>query len=442
MAVALTGALCLAALMGIGRFAFTPVLPMMLTDGSLSLGEASGLASLNYLGYLLGALACAMGLMRGLQHWVERLPRGPRMPSAEVTILGAMLGATAVLTAAMAMPWAAGWPVWRFASGMVSAIGFVATTQWCLTQLAQRERMAWGGLMYTGPGLGIAGSGLAAGGMVALGWPAGAAWAVFGALALVLSALAWRTLRQDCGTATPTGAVVRGGPDVRRSQRTGPEDRTNAAAHSQAQTPKAPSRSPTPAPAEGDSATMWMLTGAYGLAGLGYVIPATFMPVMARAWLGAGAPDTWSPLLVDLFWPLFGVGIVVGALVATRVRESTNLRGALAVCYLIQAIGVALGAWMPSATGLAGGSLLLGLPFTAITFFAMQEVRRLRPLTATRWIGLTTAAYGIGQIAGPPLAAGLVALSGDAAAGFRVSMHLAAGALLLGAALFVGLMRR
>jgi predicted MFS family arabinose efflux permease len=139
---------------------------------------------------------------------------------------------------------------------------------------------------------------------------------------------------------------------------------------------------------------------------------------------------------------LFGVGIVVGALVATRVRESTNLRGALAVCYLIQAIGVALGAWMPSATGLAGGSLLLGLPFTAITFFAMQEVRRLRPLTATRWIGLTTAAYGIGQIAGPPLAAGLVALSGDAAAGFRVSMHLAAGALLLGAALFVGLMRR
>jgi MFS family permease len=106
----------------------------------------------------------------------------------------------------------------------------------------------------------------------------------------------------------------------------------------------------------------------------------------------------------------------------------------------VQAAGVALAAWRPNVAGLALGSLLLGLPFTAITFFAMREVRRLRPHSATRWIGLTTAAYGIGQIAGPPVAAWLVALTGQAAAGFTVSMHLATATLLIGAATFAWLL--
>ena len=52
----LAGLLALAVAMGIGRFAFTPVLPMMQADLGLSLAQGSWLASANYLGYLLGAL--------------------------------------------------------------------------------------------------------------------------------------------------------------------------------------------------------------------------------------------------------------------------------------------------------------------------------------------------------------------------------------------------
>ncbi|MGZ5215203.1 MAG: YbfB/YjiJ family MFS transporter, partial [Caldimonas sp.] len=44
--------------MGVGRFAFTPILPMMLHDGVVDLPRASWLASTNYLGYLVGALLC------------------------------------------------------------------------------------------------------------------------------------------------------------------------------------------------------------------------------------------------------------------------------------------------------------------------------------------------------------------------------------------------
>ena len=62
--IALAGMVALAVAMGIGRFAFTPILPMMLNDGVLDLPGASWLASANYLGYMLGALLCT------LQPWI------------------------------------------------------------------------------------------------------------------------------------------------------------------------------------------------------------------------------------------------------------------------------------------------------------------------------------------------------------------------------------
>ncbi len=453
LAIALNGALCLATLMGVGRFAYTPVLPLMLADGSLDLAAASALASLNYLGYLVGALACAMGLARWLQVRLERpdpdpgdaRPPRPR-PRAEVFVLGFMLLATAVLTAGMALPWAGGWPAWRLASGMVSAVGFVYATQWCLTRLALQGRTALGGLMYTGPGLGIAGSGLLAGAMGVLGWPAWSAWLMFAALALGMAAVVWRTLGRDQRHRHARGAPAAGAsPSGGDAHATAPAGEEPPGAARAADTASA-GRASTPPGLAGDHLALWGLTAAYGLAGFGYIIPATFLPVMARAWLGGagGTADAsgWEAgALADLFWPLFGLGIVMGATLASRVRESLDLRKALLVCYLVQALGVALAAWRPDIVGLALGSLLLGLPFTAITFFAMREVRRLRPHSATRWIGLTTASYGIGQIVGPPVAAWLVARAGQEATGFTVSMHLATATLLTGAGIFAWLLR-
>jgi len=53
----------LAVAMGIGRFAFTPLLPLMIRDGSLAPSAGAWLAASNYLGYLAGALtASRLGL--------------------------------------------------------------------------------------------------------------------------------------------------------------------------------------------------------------------------------------------------------------------------------------------------------------------------------------------------------------------------------------------
>ena len=394
-AIALAGAVSLAVAMGIGRFAFTPILPMMLADGVVDLPQASLLASANYLGYMLGALLCTV------QPWVWS--RWPGLPAWRfVSLMRAGLVTTGVLTLAMALNWPGAWPALRFAAGVTSAVVFVFTSGWCMSQLAQRGVPAMGGLIYVGPGAGIVVSGLLASGMVALSGLAAVAWGVFGVLAFALLASVWRYL-------------------------VGPEEKLAARAE------------PTPPSVSGPSsrlsqAELPVLTLAYGLAGFGYIVTATFLPVIARAALPGSA---W----LDLFWPIFGAGIMAGAVLATRIPARLDRRWLLVGCYTLQALGVLCSLVLPSLLGFAAGSLMLGLPFTAITFFAMQEARRLRPQAAASLIGLLTAFYGVGQILGPPMVAVLMRHTPTASAGFTWSLEIAAAALVLGAGLFAWLAR-
>jgi predicted MFS family arabinose efflux permease len=392
--VALAGAASLAVAMGIGRFAFTPLLPMMLHDGVVDLAAASWLASANYLGYLAGALLCTFQP----RIW-SRLPALPPVDGPLLVRIG--LVATAVLTLGMAWPAPAAWPALRFAAGVASALAFVFTSGWCLAQLARLGAPSLGGVMYTGPGVGIALSGLFASALVGWDWRAATGWLIFGALAGLLTASVWQVFKPSDAAASE--------PVLAR-----------------------PTHDEAPAPRHG--AELWWLALAYGLAGFGYIVSATFLPVIAREALPGSA---W----LDLFWPLFGAGVILGALLAARLRVNVDLRLLLAAGYLVQAAGVAASVWLPSVAGFALGSLLLGLPFTAITFFAMQEVRRLRPLQPAAAMGLLTALYGIGQIVGPLLVAQVLRLTASTGRGFTLSLQVASGALLVGAAVYLWMAR-
>ena len=390
--VVVAGLVALGVAMGIGRFAFTPLLPMMLADGVVDLPGASWLASANYAGYLLGALVCTF------QPWLWRR-LGVHTSVSGPLLVRIGLVATTVLTLAMAVHVPAAWPLLRFCAGLASALVFIYTSGWCLAQLAALGLPAFGALIYVGPGAGIVLSGLAASGMVALHGSAATGWLVFGALAAVLTAVIWPVFSSQAATAVPAAPAAR-----------------EAAARPRG------------------ALELALLTVAYGLAGFGYIITATFLPVIARAAL-PGSP--W----LDLFWPLFGLGVIAGALVASRVRTLGDLRLALAACYAVQALGILLSLLRPTLGGFAFGSLLLGFPFTAITFFAMQEVRRIRPAHTASFMGLLTAMYGLGQVAGPPLAAALLARSVSPGAGFSLSLQIAAGALLAGVVLYALLAR-
>lgn len=394
LGVAATGLVCLAVAMGLGRFAFTPLLPMMLHEGLLDLRQGSWLASSNYLGYLLGALACA------LQPWLWGRVPGLPLPRFSV-LIGLGLLATALLTLAMAWHLPGAWPALRFAAGLASALVFVYTSGWCLSQLTRLGRPTWGGAIYAGPGAGIVVSGLAASAMVAQDWSATGAWLSMAALAALGTALAWPVLAR-------------------------PESSAERLAAAQAATSGAGPQHPL--------SEQVLLVFGYGLAGFGYIISATFLPVIARTALPG---SVW----LDLFWPVFGLGVVLGALLSTRFPATVDRRSLLVGGYLVQAAGIAVGLWSPSVAGFMVGSLLLGLPFTAISFFAMQEARRVKGGTAASFMGLLTATYGLGQVLGPLLVAELLRHT-EAARGFDLALATAAASLLLGAALFGWMKRR
>ncbi len=386
--IALTGMVSLAVAMGIGRFAFTPLLPMMLHDGTVDLSTGSWLAMSNYLGYWIGAIACA------LQPWLWRR----LFSKIGFSMVGALrlgLGLTVLLTMAMGLNWPGAWPLMRFGAGVASALVFVYTSGWCLSRLSAAGRPKLGGVIYVGPGLGILVSGLSASAMVATDVSAQIAWYVFGGLALVLILLVWGRF-EDHPLASPSPV----------------------AGH---------------APMVGKG-SLAVLVLAYGLAGFGYIISATFLPVIARHALPGSA---WQ----DLFWPLFGLAVAVGALLTTRLPDRWDRRWLLMGCYAMQAVGVLLAVWLPSLAGFALGSVLLGLPFTAISLFAMQEARRLLPHAAPAYMGLLTAAYGLGQIAGPALVAAILQRNPDVSAGFTLALETAAASLGAGMILYGWLLR-
>ncbi len=409
--IALAGLASLAAAMGIGRFAFTPVLPMMLAEGRLDLPAASWLASANYLGYLAGSAACMV------EPWLAaRLGRDSAVASAG-SVRGGLVAIT-LLTAAMALPWAGAWPLWRFLAGVASAVVLLGTSGWCLARLARLEASMLGAVIYAGPGAGIVASGALAGAVLAVHGSAAATWGLFGALAAALTVAVWPVFRGDA--AGPPAADGVPAPAT-------PPGRAPAAAHLAA---------PTAPHAAASTATEFgLLAVVYGLAGFGYIVTATFLPVIARQALPGSA---W----IDAFWPIFGAAVMTGAWLASRLPARGDGRLRLALAYGLQATGIAVGLVWPSLPGFVLGSVLLGLPFTAITFFAMQEVRRLRPAAVASGMGLATVLYGIGQIVGPLLVGVLLRDAPTPRAGFDLALETAAGALLLGAAVLLAMRGR
>lgn len=264
--VAFSAFLALVVAMGIGRFAFTPQVPLMIAEHQLSLTSAAVVAALNYLGYLCGSFDA----MRATRRVEWRLQAG---------IWGAVL--LTLLSACVSGPWLHG--VVRFLIGWASGWGMVPIAAWSNEQLHRYQRPGLSAAVFAGPGTGIFISGMLAVGLHSLQVSAAWAWAAYGVLALILVALIARMLPR-------TGQLHR--PDI------APE----------------PLRLTT-----GLKRLVW----SYSLAGFGYILPATFLAQMATTRF----PGLISQFVWPVFGGAAVIGIVIGIL--TRHLGSSNRRLAL-----------------------------------------------------------------------------------------------------------------
>lgn len=342
LAVALGGCLALAAAMGIGRFVYTPILPFMVESLGLSQAEAGIIASANFLGYLLGALAAAKA----------SLPGGRRRWFIVALAISALT--TAAMAAVATVP---PFILLRFASGVASAFVLVFASALVLERLTAAGRSGLWALHFAGVGVGIAGSAL----LVALLAEAGVGWR---GLWLASGALALLALL----------AVLRLVPVDREA----------------------------PAPQRGNGARrvnprLVALIVAYGLFGFGYVITATFISTQVRLtpalqWL---EPYVW--LTVGL------AGIPSVAFWGWIARHIGNGRGFALAC-LVEGVGVALSVLGSGAVAVLAAAALLGGTIMGITALGLVHARDLSTGDPRRAIALMTAAFGLGQVIGPSFA--------------------------------------
>ncbi|MDO5623859.1 MAG: YbfB/YjiJ family MFS transporter [Pseudomonadota bacterium] len=341
--VVLTGAVALAVAMGIGRFAFTPLLPLMLRDGTLDAARGAEWAAANYIGYLLGALTAARFGAQPLH--------GLRWALAGVTATTLLVGA---LPDAL-LPLAGG--ALRLAAGVFSAWALVCTSAWCMAELARRGAAHAAAWMYVGVGTGIALTGLLAwlGGMQT----ARALWLELAVLASVGAVLAF-TVRASASVSAPVSATA-------------------------------------PAQAGGAArAGHWPLVLCYGSFGFGYIVPATFLPAMAREQVA-------DPLVFGLTWPLFGAAAALSVAVAARWLRAWPRRRVWAVAQGVMALGTAVVLFSQALWALAAAAVLVGGTFMVATMAGLQLARELAPDNPTPLLARMTVAFAAGQIAGPLL---------------------------------------
>ena len=351
--------------MGIGRFSLTPQLPHLISEGQIDLTGAGLIAAANYLGYLIGALDAI------------RARRPAQVRNRLLSGLWLCVGLTFVSF------WAQGfWPhlLLRFGTGVASAWVMVMITSLSQHLAVSTHRPRLGALVFAGPGVGVLLTGLLALGANVTGQNSATLWLIYAVAALIMLLAILPMLPTPAAQPSPSVTVA-------------PSARTPGISR---------------------------LGAIYGLYGLGYIIPATFLSQMANARF----QGQWQ---ADLFWPAFGLCAALGVLLISfrRINPHTTrywLMGGL----WIQALGV-LACLLPSSTGLALGVILCGTPFLACMPLVMQRSRDLAPHATQRNAALLTACFAVGQLSGPLLAA----LSSHFSGGLQPALGVAACGLLV-----------
>jgi MFS family permease len=336
-----SGIVMLAVAMGVGRFAYTPMIPIMEHDAGLSVAMAGALATSNLIGYFAGASLAMHPITHGIR----------------LAIIRWSLVGVVVTTALMAGP-ASLWIALRLVTGVCSGFVLVFASSIVLERAAAEHQPSWPPIFFSGVGLGIAFSGVAVPALAVYG--SSVAWigmAVVSALALVTT-LRW--FRESAPAASVAETDIDEALPLYRA------------------------------------AFIWLCI-VYIAEAFVYIIPATFLvaiiakiPELARY-----AALTWVFVGLAAAFATFG-----WIPAAARFGKARSLALALG----IQAIGIAAPVFSHSAIAVILAGVALGGTFIAITLFAAGLGRDIFPRETSSAVSRLTALYGIGQIVGPIVA--------------------------------------
>ena len=325
--------------MGIGRFAFTPLFPLMQEHFGISLAQGAWLATANYIGYFVGAVASFV-----------LTPNAGR--SARWGLLG-VAGSTLAMgiTESFAL-----WFFLRLLAGIASAFVLVGSSAWALAHLALHKRADLAGWVFAGVGLGICLAGLVTLAAASNGLGPADVWLSLGVIAVGVVATAWNALTIEAHVGSSQESI-----------RPPPLDRS-----------------------------AWILVGCYGAFGFGYIIPATFIPAVARSLVNDPAVFGWT-------WPLFGLAAAISTITVSTVFRTVAPWKVGGWSLVVMAFGVLVPAIHLSLASLLVSAVCVGGTFMVMTMAGLQEARRIAKGAPARLMSGLTGAFAIGQFAGPIL---------------------------------------
>jgi len=227
------------------------------------------------------------------------------------------------------------------------------------------------GVVFTGVGAGVALAGLLCLLLARVHASSAQGWILFGAVAALTAALVWPVFSGSNGGAKAAPARLAWTPAAVR------------------------------------------LILCYAAFGLAYIIPATFVPAMAKAVV----PD---PAIFGWAWPLFGATAVASTLVAGPWQARIGARRVWMISAFVMAAGAAAPVVLPGLAGIIASAIFVGSTFVVITMAGLQVAREVAGEGAPPLMAAMTAGFGLGQVAGPLLVAQLgergipIALAGSA----------------------------
>lgn len=367
------GALVLLVVHGLGRFIYTPLLPYLVADGQFSAADGAAVATWNYLGYLMGAMLAIRW------HRIDQIRVMLPLFLAIHVVTTLVVTQTDNLTVIFASRWL---------NGVANGVVFVQAPALILEWLVLRNRASLSGLVYIGVGIGLlVSSGLVTGSATLLEgaerwWPA----AVLSIPIAWWGAMQLRRLDVPVRQHDDSGQVVSNTPLLDRA-----------------------------------SIPLFL---SYAGAGLGYILPMTFLPLLAKMTLpqGHGLLDgTW--VIVALFtipapWLWNKLGALMGDPPALRLN------------FLIQLAGVLAAVVWPGALGLVLCAALVGGTFLGTVLLTQRIGRALHPHQGPRLSAAMVALYGFTQMVGPWLTKQWLDAGGTLGSAFGIGVAALAFGLL------------
>lgn len=284
---------------GIGRFAYVAILPLLVQQAWFSRTAAGYLGAANLTGYFLGI---------GVAAWLSR-----HWSAARMVRLSMLLCALSFFSCAWQGGGLAWFLLWRSIAGACGAILMVQAPVLILPRTPAARRGRVGGVIFSGVGLGI----VAAATVVPVLAHQGLArtWLTLGAICLLLTALTWR--------------------------------------HWQSAPPQRPAAAPRRAWRPFPAAVM-LLLAAYALNAVGY-LPHTLF------WADYITGELHRPIAeAGFFWACFGAGAACGPYLTGALADRIGLSATLFIAFALKAAGVALPLFASGGAALLVSSVLVG----------------------------------------------------------------------------------